>query len=91
MVKNCNICPKYKKINSKEPLECTEVPESPCVVGTDLFHFQNKNYIMVVDYFSKFIEFIMLPKITSGNTIIALKSVFARHDIPKIIRTDGGT
>jgi len=61
------------------------------MVGTDLFHFQGKNYVTIVDYFSKFIEFVMIPKLTSLNTINALKSNFSRHGIPVIIRSDGGT
>jgi transposase InsO family protein len=46
---------------------------------------------MLVDYFSKFVEFIMIPKLTSLNTINAIKSYFSRHGIPEIIRSDGGT
>ncbi|KAF0747865.1 Uncharacterized protein FWK35_00020961 [Aphis craccivora] len=75
VVNRCQICLKYRKANTKEPLECSEVPDRPWqVVGTDLFHFQGKNYIMLVDYFSKFIEFVMIPKLTSLNTINAIKS-----------------
>lgn len=46
------------------------------MVETDLFHFQGKNYVMIVNYFSKFIEFVMIPKLTSLNTINAIKSYF---------------
>jgi|UniRef100_A0A2S2R0U0 transposase InsO family protein len=92
VVNRCQICLKYRKTNTKEPLECSDVPEKPWqVVGTDLFYFQGKNYVMLVDYFSKFVEFVMIPKLTSLNTINAIKSNFSRHGIPEIIRSDGGT
>jgi hypothetical protein len=92
VVNRCQICLKYRKANTKEPLECSEVPEKPWqVVGTDLFYFQGKNYVILVDYFSKFVEFVMIPKLTSLNTINAIKSNFSRHGIPGIIRSDGGT
>jgi transposase InsO family protein len=46
---------------------------------------------MVVDYYSKFIKVEPLSRITSQNTIQILKSIFARHGIPKKIRSDNGT
>lgn len=79
-------------VDTKEPLECSEVPDKPWqVVGTDLFYFQGKNYVLIVDYFSKFVEFVMIPKLTSSNTINAIKSNFSRHGVPETIRSDGGT
>jgi hypothetical protein len=48
VVNRCQICLKYRKTKTKEPLECSEVPNKPWqVVGTDLFHFQEKNYVML--------------------------------------------
>ncbi|XP_008179138.1 uncharacterized protein K02A2.6-like [Acyrthosiphon pisum] len=92
VVNKCQICLKYRKTNTKEPLECSEVPDKPWqVVGTDLFYFQGKNYVLIVDYFSKFVEFVMIPKLTSSNTINAIKSNFSRHGVPETIRSDGGT
>ncbi|CAI6345573.1 unnamed protein product [Macrosiphum euphorbiae] len=86
------ICLKYRKTNTKEPLESSEVPDKPRqVLGTDLFHSQEKNYVMLVDYFSKFIEFVMIPKLTSLNTINVIKSNFSRHGLNEIIKSDGGT
>jgi len=91
-VNRYTICLKYRKTNTKEPLECSEVPDKPWqVLGIDLFHSQGKNYVMLVDYFSKFIEFVMIPKLTSLNTINAIKSNFSRHGLPEIIKSDGGT
>ncbi|XP_060873973.1 uncharacterized protein K02A2.6-like [Metopolophium dirhodum] len=92
VVNKCQICLKYRKTNTKEPLECSEVPDKPWqVVDTDLFYFQGKNYVFIVDYFSKFVEFVMIPKLTSSNTINAIKSNFSRHGVPETIRSDGGT
>ncbi|KAF0764619.1 Uncharacterized protein FWK35_00011318, partial [Aphis craccivora] len=91
VVNKCQICLKYRKTNTKEPLECSEVPDKPWqVVGTDLFYFQGKNYVLIVDYFSKFVEFELIPKLTSSNTINAIKSIFSRHGVPETIRSDGG-
>jgi len=92
VVNKCQICLKYRKTNTKEPLERSEVADKPWqVVGTDFYYFQGKNYVLIVDYFSKFVEFVMIPKLTSSNPINAIKSNFSRHGVPETIRSDGGT
>lgn len=46
--------------------------------------------MIVVDYFSKFIEVNYLASLTSHETIRALKSMFARHGIAEVVRSDNG-
>lgn len=90
-VKNCETCLKFQKSNSKEELKQSEIPlESRPMVGTDLFYFQSKAYLIVVDYFSKYVEFRLLRDESSESTIELLKSYFARFGVPKIIRSDNG-
>ena len=46
---------------------------------------------MVVNYFSRFIEVsILLASQKASEAIRALKSKFARHGIPDILRSDNG-
>ena len=46
---------------------------------------------MVMDYYSRFIEIsILLASQKSSETIRALKSIFARHRLPDILRSDNG-
>lgn len=59
-------------------------------MGTDLFKFHNKTYILLIDYYSKYIEIVHLKDESATTTIKALKSCFARWGIPKIIRSDNG-
>ena len=47
-------------------------------------------YMIVVDYFSNFIEVNYLASLTSHETIRALKSMFARHGIAEVVRSDNG-
>ena len=47
-------------------------------------------YILIMDYFSRFIEVIKLESMTSGAIIEALKSVFSHYGIPEIIMSDSG-
>ena len=43
-----------------------------------------------MDYFSKFIEVNYWASLASSETIRALKSVFERHGIPEVVRSDNG-
>ena len=47
-----------------------------------------RTVLIVVDYFSKFMEVNYLSSLSSSETISALKSVFARHGIPEVVRSD---
>ena len=59
-------------------------------MASDLYEFKGSSYILVVDYFSRFIETQKLSSTTSSSIIVALKSMFARHGIPDTVVTDNG-
>ena len=91
MVTNCGKCIEHRKPN-REPMILSAVPERPWqVLGIDLFKLNGRTYLLVMDYYSRFIEIsILLASQKSSGTIPALKSVFARHGIPDILRSDNG-
>lgn len=69
----------------------TETPELPFeVVTADLFEFENKHYILTVDYYSRFTEVVELKDQLCRTTIQTLKAVFCRHGIPMVLRMDNG-
>ena len=71
-----------------EPLMPMDLPEYPWQqVGTDLFTFKGKEYLIVVDYFSQYPEIVRLPSTTSQVIILAIK-VFSQYGIPKRVRSD---
>ena len=87
VVQNCEVCAKEAK-PGKEPLISTQLPKYPWqVVGTDLFELNKNNYLLVVDYFSRYPE---VTSTTSVSIISVLKSIFASHGIPEIVRSDNG-
>ncbi|GBM75848.1 hypothetical protein AVEN_264977-1 [Araneus ventricosus] len=68
-----------------------EFPTSPWVkVTIDFFCFNGKNYVEVVDYYSKFIEVQLIDSLQATVVIPAFKSIFARHGIPLDLISDGG-
>ena len=91
LVQNCRVCAKENR-QGKEPLMMSELPPKyPWqVVGTDLFELNKANYLLVVDYFSRYPEVLQLTSTTSASVISALKSVFLRHGIPEFVRSDNG-
>ena len=55
----------------------------------DLFELKGKTYLIIYDYFSRWIELRLLEKLNSKTTIIQIKSVFATQGIPDIISDNG--
>ena len=89
-VASCGVCNRQLK-NRAEPLMPREFPSRPWEkIATDLFHFQNKNYLLVVDFYSRWIELVHLSSTTSIQVINSLKSIFARYGIPDSVLSDGG-
>lgn len=67
------------------------IPERPWEkVATDLCHYKGSEFLLCVDYFSKFLEITTLRDTTSCSGIIAVKSMFARHGIPDVVISDNG-
>lgn len=57
-------------------------------IACDILEFKNKNYLVVVDYYSKWIEVIHMRGKQASNVIVELMQIFSRFGIPKIIIAD---
>ncbi|XP_044766427.1 uncharacterized protein LOC123322548 [Coccinella septempunctata] len=92
VVLSCDICQKYSRNNFKESLIPHPIPEYPWQkVGCDLFEIDGKKYMIVIDYFSKYVEICKLNSISSEIVIKNLKCIFSRLGIPQIFMSDNGT
>ena len=88
-IRPCTICNSLKNDNCKEKLVSHTIPDIPWnKLGIDILTFGNKDYLLIVDYFSKYPEIVLLKNKGSPQIIIALKSVFARHGVPSEIVAD---
>ena len=58
--------------------------------GTDLFAWNGNDYLLIVDYYSQFIEFVRLNDTKAISVITHIKAVFTRHGIPSVVRSDNG-
>ena len=91
LIENCDVCSR-ERTNFRETLQPTEFPARPwSTVGADLFQTENnKHYLVIVDYFSRFFEVAKLTYTTSEAVVEHFKSIFARHGIPDVVRSDNG-
>ncbi|UYV65455.1 K02A2.6-like [Cordylochernes scorpioides] len=90
MVKTCEKCIKNQPLKN-EPFIPNEFPERPWQkVGMDIFHYEGSEYLVVADYFSRFIEVVRIRKISSEAVVDHCKAIFARHGIPDIVISDNG-
>ena len=90
MIRQCPECAQEAQYR-KEPLIKAALPDYPWqVVGTDLFKLKGIQYLLVVDCFSRYPEVTKLTSTTSATTISVLKSIFSRHGIPEVLRSDNG-
>ena len=92
MISKCTSCLKYQRKQSKQPLKQHEVPTNPWEkLAADLLTLNGTDYLLTVDYFSKWVEMSLLKDSTvSSEVITALKSMFARHGVPQELFTDNG-
>lgn len=92
MVNSCDVYTTHQRRQSKEPLHPHSAPERPWQkIGIDLFTFDQQEYLLLADYYSKFIEVEWLKSDTRSATVIThLKTQFARHGIPETVISDNG-
>ncbi|KAJ8352691.1 hypothetical protein SKAU_G00241670 [Synaphobranchus kaupii] len=91
LIQSCRHCDINRPSQHKEPLLTTPLPELPWQkIGADLCEYNGHNYLVIVDYFSRWLEILNLPKTTSESVIEKMKSTFSRWGIPEEVRTDNG-
>jgi transposase InsO family protein len=90
LVLNCPECLR-SQLQRPQPLTPTPLPQLPWQkVATDLFDWKQETYLLVVDYFSRYIEIARLNRPTTTEVVTHLKSLFARHGIPETLVSDNG-
>ncbi|KAL5500080.1 hypothetical protein EMCRGX_G011580 [Ephydatia muelleri] len=88
-----SMCTKCIKSHSQkpEPLMMSKLPDLPWQkVATDLFSWKGSQYLLIIDYFSRYVELSKLSATTSQDVINHMKSIFARHGIPNEVVSDNG-
>ena len=88
----CHASAMNARSQQKETLKPLPVPEvawnSPT---TDIFHVNNKNFILIVDYYSRFPVVHQIHSMTSRVLVRLFTDIFSEFGFPKSIVSDGGT
>ena len=91
-ISGCGVCNTVKPTQERETLQSSDKPERPWTkVGMDIFEFDKTNYLVIVDYYSSYLEVEPLKDLSAATTILRVKSAFARHGIPETVVSDNGT
>ena len=91
LVGSCSICLERRSSNAKESMLSHPIPERPWqTVATDLFTWHSTDYIVLVDYYSRYFEVEKVTNLTSATVIKKMKSMFARFGIPQTVISDNG-
>ena len=90
VVSRCSVCLQFRSANAKEPLLPHTVPEGPYQkVAMDILTFKGVEFLLIVDYYSKYPELCRLGQQKNASVVIShVKSVFARHGIPEEVIAD---
>lgn len=90
-VRRCAVCQECSNAPPKEPMIPIKIPSLPWKkIGSDLFEYQRKYFLLIVDYYSNYVEVAELNNITSSSIIRSMKEIFSRHGIPEIVISDNG-
>lgn len=90
---SCDVCLRAEGETLKEPLIPVTVPHHPFeVVGVDLFMIEGENFLMIVDYLTKWPVVKPLKQATSCRSVItALMSTFSEFGTPRQLISDNAS
>ena len=91
MVSKCPTCLTYRNRQPSEAPIKPKIPEHPWTkCAADFFRLQGHYYLLIVDYYSKFIAVKTLQNPQSETVINKCKKVFSKFGIPKELITESG-
>lgn len=86
---SCKICQENAPNNRKEPMIPHDIPNIPFKkIACDILEFKSKNYLVVIDFYSKWIELIKLKYKTARDINSELLKIFTSYGFPQIIIAD---
>jgi hypothetical protein len=91
-VEQYDLCRSLAPAHRREPLKPSTLPAGPWQrLGADLCLHKSHKYLVITDYYSRFLEILKLSSdTTTANVIAHMKATFARFGIPIGLVTDNG-
>ena len=90
MTEKCSLCQENSAaLNTEKFKYISTVPLHPWhTLGTDLFYFRKQDFLILIDYFSKFLIVCKLLNLTSNTVIKELGLIFTEFGKPFILHSD---
>ena len=86
---SCEHCQINRPSRPAEPPIITEIPERPwCEISADICYYEKHSYLIVHDYYSRWIEIISSPDETSRTLTYKFSTLLARWGNPEILVSD---
>ena len=94
LVLNCQLCLKHSQAKCRPkptPSFGQEIPAVPWTkLASDIFHFQNDSYLLIVDFTSRFPIVRKLTSMTAKHVASHFSQVFSEYRWPDTLLTDNG-
>ena len=91
-IKSCNTCLKFQQKQPKEKIIHHGILLRPWEeLGVDKIHLNNKNYLCIIDYYSKFPVIKGMDGLSAESLITRVKVIFVEYSIPCSLMSDTGT
>ena len=91
LVEKCDLCQSQQNSTSIIQKYVSEIPPHPWhTIGSDLFYFRRIDFLVVVDYFSKYLIMRKIHNSTSSTVIKELGMIFSEFGKPQVFRSDNG-
>ncbi|KAJ3655671.1 hypothetical protein Zmor_014792 [Zophobas morio] len=88
-IKSCKICESNRSSNAKEPLISHPLPGRPfSKIGSDICEYAKNNYLIIFDYYSKWLDVVPIREKNSIELIKQFKKFFANFGIPDLLIAD---
>ena len=79
-LKNCSMCLELQQMQPKEKIIHHDILLRPWgVIGVNIFQLNNKNYLCVVDYHSKFLVIKRMEELSAENLTTTVNIIFAEY------------
>ena len=93
MSRTRDVCQEFQRRQPRESLIPSDIPPRVWhAIGTDLVFFDENEYLLIADYYSKFQFVRKIPRGQSNSKMVVdlTKQIFSEHGIPEIVRSDNG-
>ena len=90
-VNQCKICTQHKAKQAIQPMLPRVIPDTPWqVLASDIFTFNNKEYLIINDTSSKYPFMYQMSSKTADTIIQKLQHLISQYSPPRRLSTDNG-